>query len=93
MTEQECRIFETMVKLSLPPEERKWITERVSSLEERFTALDDIRTDGVLPLVTVSDLTNVLREDVTEKLLPREEILEGAPELYGDYFQVPRTVE
>ena len=93
MTQDECKKYEAMAKLDLPPGERQWVAEQASIWEEQFAALDGVDTDGVLPLVTVSGLTSVMREDVTYQLLPREELLAAAPEQYGGYFQVPRTME
>jgi Asp-tRNA(Asn)/Glu-tRNA(Gln) amidotransferase C subunit len=34
-----------------------------------------------------------MREDIAVKTISRDELLESAPEQYGGYFQVPRTVE
>ena len=92
MTQQECKRFESMAKLDLPPDERQWVMEQAGRLEAQFAELDRIDTDGVLPLVTVSELSSVLREDVSFALLPREELLAGAPEQYDGYFQVPKTM-
>ncbi|MCL2030866.1 MAG: Asp-tRNA(Asn)/Glu-tRNA(Gln) amidotransferase subunit GatC [Oscillospiraceae bacterium] len=93
MTERECQKYEAMVKLALPPGERAWAAERASRLEERFALLDGVDTDGVAPLVTVSGLMNVTREDAARRFMPREELLAAAPEQYGGYFQAPRTID
>jgi len=93
MTELECKKYEASAKLDLPADERAWVMEQASAWEERFAALDAIDTTGVQPLVTVSGLKNVLREDEARQLLPREEILAGAPEQYDGYFQAPKIVE
>lgn len=90
--------YEAMAKLKLPDNEREWINIRADMLISSFSELEKINTDDVNPMVTVLDLQNILRDDITVKMLPREEILsnapeQNAPEQYDGYFQVPRTLE
>lgn len=89
----EIKQYEAMTKLNLPEPERAWVTERAEKLLESLCALEEINTDGVEPLVSVLELTNVLREDVTAKTITREKLLSNAPEQYDGYFQVPKTVD
>jgi aspartyl-tRNA(Asn)/glutamyl-tRNA(Gln) amidotransferase subunit C len=85
--------YENMAMLELPESERASLNERFDVLVDGFSALDKYDTSGVLPLVTVLDLHNVLREDVPEKFMPREDLLKNAPEHHDGYFQVPATIE
>jgi aspartyl/glutamyl-tRNA(Asn/Gln) amidotransferase C subunit len=92
----DIREYEAMAKLDLPQDERAKITARAEELIASFKALDGIDVAGVKPLVSVLDITlgrEGLREDVHEKLVTREELLENAPEQYDGYFQAPRTLE
>jgi len=90
---QNIKDYEAMVKLNLPESERQWLSNRADMLLKSFAALEEIDTSGVEPLVTVLDVQNVLREDVSAKMLSRDELLANAPEQYDGYFQVPRTLE
>jgi len=85
--------YENMAKLTLSDIERKDITKRISAQLDRFKTIENIDTTGVEPMFTVLDVTNVFREDVQAKTISREVLLETAPEQYGGYFQVPKTVE
>ena len=85
--------YEAMAKLDLPEGERKSLSSRVDFLIESFGALDDIDVSGVEPLVTVLDISNAMREDNEIKVITRDELLSNAPEQYGGYFQVPKTVD
>ena len=87
------REYEAMAKLNLPDDQREWVSQNANMLVDSFAALEGIDTDGVLPLVTVMDIQNVLREDISAKMMPCEELLENAPAQYGGYFQTPRTLE
>ena len=82
-----------MAKLSLDGETRAWADEIIARLEGEFEKMESIDTNGVEPLVTVLDLKNVLREDVSSQIVSRDTLLENAPEKYDGYFQVPRTIE
>ena len=84
--------FEPMVKLNLSEDERVIIKGRAEKLFLSFEALDAAVTDAE-PMVTVLGLRNVMRNDITEQTVSREELLENAPESYDGYFRVPRAVE
>ena len=90
---QNIKEYESMVKLNLSESERKWVSDIADMLTGSFGALEGVDTSGAEPLVTVLDIRNVLREDVSAKMLSREELLANAPEQYDGYFQVPKTLE
>jgi len=85
--------YEDMAMLELSDLERKSLEEFYNAVTSEFTVLDNYDTSGIEPLVTVLDINNVLREDIPEKLLPREELLKNAPEQHDGYFQVPATID
>jgi len=85
--------YELMMKFNLTNDERVYISDKIERLLESFKILQTIDTSGVEPLVTVLEIQNVLREDVTNKFITREELLSNAPEQYDGYFQVPKTLE
>lgn len=55
--------------------------------------LNEVNTDGVEPLTTMSHEVNVLREDELKEHLPHEEALKNAPKRDADYFRVPKVLE
>ena len=89
----DIKAYEAMAMLDLTGEERKKLGARFDTLAGGFDMLGQIDTDGVLPLVSVLELHSIMREDVSVKLLTREELLSNAPEQYDGYFQVPGTLE
>lgn len=84
--------YEAMAKLDLPEEERRAVEALADKLADSFGALADIDTGGAEPLYTVLEVGNVLREDVSVKLLTRDELLANAPQQQDGYFQVPKTI-
>ena len=79
--------------LKLAESERAELEKRFDEITDGFSELDKYDTSGVVPLVTVLDMHNVLREDITEKLFSRDTLLENAPECQDGYFQVPATID
>ena len=85
--------YEKDAMFDLPESERELLRERVEILIESFDALENTDTDNVPPLVSVLDLTNVLREDIPAKFLMRDEIMANAPDQHEGYFIVPATID
>jgi aspartyl-tRNA(Asn)/glutamyl-tRNA(Gln) amidotransferase subunit C len=55
--------------------------------------LNEVNTDGVAPLTTMSHEINNLREDVAKVDLTHDEVLSNAPKKDKDYFRVPKVLE
>ncbi len=54
--------------------------------------LSEVNTEGVEPLIFMSDEVNVLREDVAVDSLTHEEALKNAPKRDSDYFRIPKVL-
>jgi len=93
MNEAVIASYEAMAKLKLDDKTRSWIQNSMNYLEESFHKLEQVDTKDVEPLVSVLELQNVLRNDVSMKFITRDELLANAPEEYDGYFQVPKTLE
>ena len=55
--------------------------------------LNEVNTDGVEPLTTMSHEINALRTDEVKTHLPHDKALLNAPEKDADYFRVPKVLE
>src|SRR5436853_413855 len=62
---------------------------KIIAFVEQLQALD---TEGELPVLQMSTNTDVLREDVIQKTLSREEALKNAPVTDGVFFIVPKVI-
>ena len=51
--------------------------------------LNEIDTEGIDPLIYMSEEVNVLREDKVSEEISQEDALKNAPEKDSDYFKVP----
>lgn len=55
--------------------------------------LNEVNTDGVEPLTTMSHEVNALREDIAKQKITHEEVLKNAPKKDADFFRVPKVLE
>jgi aspartyl-tRNA(Asn)/glutamyl-tRNA(Gln) amidotransferase subunit C len=55
--------------------------------------LNEVNTDGVEPLTTMSHEINSLREDEVKSHLDHDVALRSAPKKDADYFRVPKVLE
>lgn len=55
--------------------------------------LSEIPTDGIEPLVYMSNEVNVLREDIPEVTITQAEALKNAPKKDSDYFRIAKVLD
>ena len=89
----DLKILESLSKINLTDDEKNKADDFFKFWIEKFDMLENVDTENIEPLVTVSSLVNVMREDTAYKMLSREELLENAPEQHDGYFIVPRILE
>ena len=89
----DIKTYEKTAMFDLTDDERQSLNALASEIAEGFREIEKIDTANVEPLVSVLDLSGVMREDISEKLIPRETIMANAPEHKDGYFQVPGTLE
>jgi aspartyl-tRNA(Asn)/glutamyl-tRNA(Gln) amidotransferase subunit C len=63
--------------------------ERVLDMCEKLNELD---TEGIEPLIFMSENVNDLREDEVKDEISRAEALKNAPDKDSDYFRVPKVI-
>jgi aspartyl-tRNA(Asn)/glutamyl-tRNA(Gln) amidotransferase subunit C len=89
---EKIKNYEAIVKLNLSDDEREKISNSADALQESFSQLLKINTDGIEPCYTVLNISNVFREDISTQLISREELLSNAPMQEEGFFQVPKTI-
>ena len=55
--------------------------------------LNEVDTEGIEPLIYMTDSENNVREDLVEQNFSREQLLSNAPKKDSDYFRVPKVIE
>ena len=80
-------------RLRLTEDEKTHFTEDLNVILEHFESLQQLDTEGVPPTAHAMVLQNVFRDDASRASLPREELLQEAPEARDEFYVVPRVVE
>jgi aspartyl-tRNA(Asn)/glutamyl-tRNA(Gln) amidotransferase subunit C len=79
-----------LARLELSEPEIERMAAELSNVLEHIEKIGELDLEGVPPTSHVVDVVNVLRPDEPQPCLPRETILEAAPEPVGDEgFGVP----
>jgi aspartyl-tRNA(Asn)/glutamyl-tRNA(Gln) amidotransferase subunit C len=69
------------------------MSKDMSKILDWVEKLNEIDTEDVEPLTTMSTEINVMREDQISNQLDREAGLKNAPKSDSDYFRVPKVLE
>ena len=81
-----------LARLQFDNEEKEEIKKDLQRMISFVEKLNELNTDGVEPLLHMTDEINVLREDEVRGSVSREEALQNAPATDGVYFKVPKVI-
>ena len=81
-----------LAKLEFNSTEREKIKSVLNNILHFVEKLQQVDTEGVEPLIYMNEDLNVLRDDVAEKTISKEEALKNAPQKDSDYFKVPTVL-
>jgi len=79
-------------RLELTDEEKGEQLRELNKILESMEVLNKVDTNDVEPLAHVLPIHNVLREDELRATLPKEKVLQNAPEEDEGMFKVPKIV-
>ncbi len=82
-----------LARLEFNGEEKENIKKDLSKIIGFVDQLNSVDTDGVEPLIFMTDAINVLREDVYEPSITQEEALKNAPNHDSDYFKIAKVLK
>jgi aspartyl-tRNA(Asn)/glutamyl-tRNA(Gln) amidotransferase subunit C len=81
-----------LARLSITPEETKQLANQLSSVLGHFEHVSKVKTDGVEPMITPTEVEAFWREDVVSGWKSADEAMANAPESVGNLFKVPPVV-
>jgi aspartyl-tRNA(Asn)/glutamyl-tRNA(Gln) amidotransferase subunit C len=84
--------LEKLSRLQLSDSERVAIQKDLGNILTMVDKLNSLDTEGVEPLIYISEEENVLREDVIRHQVSREAALKNAPNQDGEFFRVPKMI-
>ena len=80
-------------KLNFDVQEKEAIKNDLSSMIGFIEQLQKVDTTGIQPLLHMSHSKNILREDILNGSVTRENALLNAPNTDGQYFKVPKVIK
>lgn len=81
-----------LARLKISAEEATEFGMQLDKVLKNFEQITSINTDGVIPLVTPSEIEFFSRVDESLRLYTPEEMVANAPEKAGMLFKVPPVV-
>lgn len=82
-----------LARLTFKEEEKTKIQEELSKILTMCEKLNELDTEGVEPLIFMSEEVNVFRDDEAFTTITKEEALKNAPQRDSDYIKVPKVLE
>ena len=82
-----------LARLEFNEEGAEKMKQDMTQILDWVEQLNEVNTEAVEPLTTMSSEVNGLREDVVGEHLSRERGLQNAPQKDSDYFRVPKVLE
>ncbi len=81
-----------LARLEFNGEEKENIKADLTNIIAFVDQLNAVDTEGVEPLIFMSDAINVLREDLYKPSITQEEALKNAPNADSDYFKIAKVL-
>lgn len=82
-----------LARLEFTEESKKEIQNDLNRMLSFVEKLNELDTDGVEPLIYMTNDWNVLREDAPEVTISQKDALKNAPRKDSDYFKVPKVID
>lgn len=79
-------------RLEVNDAEKETLLKDMNNILSFMEKLNELNTEGVEPLIYLTDEVNVFREDEIKQEITVKEALQNAPKQDGKYFQVARMI-
>lgn len=80
-------------KLEIEEDNKQELMANFGKILNLVEKLQTLNTDGVEPLIYLTPNKNILRKDIVEHTITKEEALKNAPDKDSDYFKVPKVLK
>jgi len=87
------RTIAALARIRVPEDDLDGLAEELSHILGWIEQLDEVDTDGVAPIASVSGMKMPEREDAVTDGGIRDDVLANAPEPESGFFTVPKVVE
>ncbi|MDW3214383.1 MAG: Asp-tRNA(Asn)/Glu-tRNA(Gln) amidotransferase subunit GatC [Ilumatobacteraceae bacterium] len=91
LTREDVAKVAHLARLELTSAEIDLATEQLGDMLEHFADIDALDLDDVEPMTQPYHLVNVMRDDIVQPSIDRDEALAMAPDAEDGRFRVPPT--
>jgi len=81
-----------LARLEFEGDKKVKIKEDLDKIIGFCEQLNSVNTDGIEPLIYLSDAKNKLRDDEVKQEITKQEALQNAPKKDSDFFRVPKVI-
>jgi len=87
------RKIATLARIAIKDEEVPPLVGELNQILDWVEQLDEVDTEGVMPMTSVADITAPLRTDAINDGQKESDVLRNAPDAREGHFTVPKVVE
>lgn len=89
---KDLKYLENLSKIPLDKEKEEKYLENLSKIIDYIKKLDNLDTKKILPTTHVTNLENVVREDVVRPSMSQADALRNTKYSFKGYFKIPKIV-
>ena len=93
ITNEKIEQLAHLAKLEFDEKGKENIKKDLQNILGLCEKLNEIDTEGIEPLIYMTDTVNNVREDILVESISRDEALSNAPKKDSDYFRVPKVLD
>ncbi|HYE54666.1 MAG TPA: Asp-tRNA(Asn)/Glu-tRNA(Gln) amidotransferase subunit GatC [Chitinophagaceae bacterium] len=82
-----------LARLDIDPAEKEGLKQDLQRMISFVEKLQELDTAGTEPLLHMTDVADVLRDDVVQGSVSRSAALQNAPDTDGVFFKVPKVIK
>ncbi len=90
---QKIKELSHLARLEFEGSEMEAIKQDLEKITGFCEKLSEVDTEGVEPLIYLSDNQNVFRDDIVDGELTHPQALKNAPKSDSDFFRVPKVIK
>ena len=81
-----------LARLQVNENEAEQYASQLTKVLNHFQEISQINTSNIAPMITPTDITLNLREDVAKHEFTTDDLLKNAPDKMGQLFKVPPVI-
>mgnify|MGYP003346929792 CR=1 FL=1 len=93
ISEERVEQLAKLARLKFEGADKDQIREDLDKILDMCESLKQVNTDGVEPLIYMTETKTELRDDNVVQEISKDQALKNAPKTDSDFFRVPKVIE